>query len=199
MIAVRQYTSADEMRANAAAIRARLWNSSPQVKVAPKPKTVSVLPVARKVPRPKPLWSKSQILFDAHVDAYVVAKRIQEMQQLGKIPKAREPLRFIADIVSEVVEIFDGITIAEVRGGRRDRKVVLARHIAMWEVKQLRPDKSFPEIGRWFGGRDHTTALYAFNKIDALISEGKLETDADGRITPASVWRMMGKGGMSRG
>lgn len=51
---------------------------------------------------------------------------------------------------------------------RRTRNVVLPRQIAMYLAKVLTP-RSLPEIGRRFGGRDHTTVLHAVRKVDALV------------------------------
>jgi chromosomal replication initiator protein len=52
---------------------------------------------------------------------------------------------------------------------RRTRVIVKPRQIAMYLAKTLTP-RSFPEIGRRFGGRDHTTVLHAVRKIEELIS-----------------------------
>ena len=49
---------------------------------------------------------------------------------------------------------------------RRTQNVVLPRQIAMYLAKMLTP-RSYPEIGRRFGGRDHTTEIHAVHKIGA--------------------------------
>jgi chromosomal replication initiator protein len=51
---------------------------------------------------------------------------------------------------------------------RRLAHIVLPRQIAMYLAKEL-TQKSLPEIGDAFGGRDHTTVLHAVRKIDELI------------------------------
>jgi chromosomal replication initiator protein len=55
---------------------------------------------------------------------------------------------------------------------RRARAVARPRQVAMYLAKQLTP-RSLPEIGRKFGGRDHTTVMHAVRKIEQLC-----ETDA---------------------
>jgi chromosomal replication initiator protein len=45
--------------------------------------------------------------------------------------------------------------------------VARPRQVAMYLAKQLTP-RSLPEIGRKFGGRDHTTVIYAIRKIEEL-------------------------------
>lgn len=63
--------------------------------------------------------------------------------------------------------------MADLNGPARDQQIVLVRQVAMYICKELL-DKSFPVIGREFGGRDHTTALHAHRKIEGLIATRKL-------------------------
>lgn len=63
-----------------------------------------------------------------------------------------------------------GVTMADMLSLRKLKTIVKARMIAMYLCRVLTPH-SLPEIGRRFGGRDHTTVLYAFDKIRALIAE----------------------------
>ena len=50
---------------------------------------------------------------------------------------------------------------------RRARQVARPRQVAMYLAKQL-TSRSLPEIGRKFGGRDHTTVMHAVKKVDEL-------------------------------
>jgi len=61
-----------------------------------------------------------------------------------------------------------GIDQNDMISPRRQVAVVRPRQIAMYLAKTLTP-KSYPEIGRRFGGRDHTTVLHARRKIEELI------------------------------
>jgi chromosomal replication initiator protein len=74
--------------------------------------------------------------------------------------------------VTEVVAAYYGLRVQDVKGPSRQRQITRARQIAMWLARQHLA-MSLPEIGRAFGGRDHTTALASIDKIDGL-----LETDA---------------------
>ena len=66
---------------------------------------------------------------------------------------------------------------AERRGGRRD--VTRVRQVAMYLAKQL-TTRSLPEIGRKFGGRDHTTVMHAVRKVDELqTSDRSLQEDIE--------------------
>lgn len=65
---------------------------------------------------------------------------------------------------------FPRMTRAELTSHRRMAPVVKARQIAMYLAKQL-TEQSLPDIGRRFGGRDHTTVLHAVRKIESLIQK----------------------------
>ena len=59
---------------------------------------------------------------------------------------------------------------ADLLSERRNRAVARPRQAAMWLAKQL-TTRSLPDIGRRFGGRDHTTVLHAVRRIEALRAE----------------------------
>ena len=69
---------------------------------------------------------------------------------------------------------------AEMGSPRRAREVARPRQIAMYLAKQL-TSRSLPEIGRRFGGRDHTTVIHAVKTIEAL-RQRDAEMDADVRL-----------------
>ena len=54
-------------------------------------------------------------------------------------------------------------------GPKRVRTIARPRQIAMYLAKQLTP-RSLPEIGRRFGGRDHTTIMHGVRKIEELMA-----------------------------
>ncbi|HET8613142.1 MAG TPA: chromosomal replication initiator protein DnaA [Sphingomonas sp.] len=69
---------------------------------------------------------------------------------------------------------------AEMTSARRAREVARPRQVAMYLAKQLTP-RSLPEIGRRFGGRDHTTVIHAVRQIEKL-RKADAELDADVRL-----------------
>ena len=74
----------------------------------------------------------------------------------------------IEDIQRVVAKHFN-ISKADMLSSRRTRLIVWPRQIAMYLAKVLTP-RSLPEIGRRFGGRDHTTVLHAVRKVEDLIA-----------------------------
>lgn len=70
--------------------------------------------------------------------------------------------------IQEVVAEFYGFSINDLRSIRRDFPLTRVRQVAMYLAKTL-TEKTLPEIGRCFGGRDHTTVLHAVRRIKALM------------------------------
>ena len=72
----------------------------------------------------------------------------------------------IEEIQKRVAEHFS-IRLTDMSSARRARAVARPRQVAMYLAKQL-TTRSLPEIGRKFGGRDHTTVMHAVRKIEEL-------------------------------
>jgi chromosomal replication initiator protein len=72
----------------------------------------------------------------------------------------------IEEIQKKVAEHFN-IRVSDMHSARRARSVARPRQIAMYLSKQL-TSRSLPEIGRKFGGRDHTTVMHAVKKVEEL-------------------------------
>ena len=72
----------------------------------------------------------------------------------------------IEEIQKRVAEHYN-VRIADMHSARRARAVARPRQVAMYLSKQL-TSRSLPEIGRKFGGRDHTTVMHAVRKIEEL-------------------------------
>lgn len=77
-----------------------------------------------------------------------------------------------------VAEHFD-VRISDLRGRNRQRQVSYPRQIGMFLCKELIPAMSLTEIGEAFGGKDHTTVLYACKKIS---QEAKQRTEVQRTI-----------------
>ncbi len=82
----------------------------------------------------------------------------------------REAKRVKIEDIQKLVATHFNVSRADILSSRRTANVVKPRQIAMYLAKILTP-RSLPEIGRRFGGRDHTTVLHAVRKIDALVAK----------------------------
>lgn len=81
----------------------------------------------------------------------------------------------IEDVMRAVVGHFN-VSRADLISPRRHKSVVYPRQVGMYLAKVL-TTRSLPEIGRKFGGRDHTTVLHAVRKIERLATEDKSTRD----------------------
>lgn len=94
-------------------------------------------------------------------------RALVEMLNSPPVPIDREAP--IARIQREVAAHFR-IPLIEMTSARRARDVARPRQVAMYIAKEITP-KSMPDIGRRFGGRDHTTVIHAVRKIKSLMAE----------------------------
>jgi len=101
---------------------------------------------------------------------------------------AREQLRDLFRVYTRVVTIDDiqqkvaaqfNIRVADMHSPRRAREVARPRQVAMYLAKQL-TSRSYPDIGRAFGGRDHTTVIHACETIASLLPrDGQLAENVE--------------------
>lgn len=81
-------------------------------------------------------------------------------------------------IIAKVADYFD-ISTANLVGISRRKELVVPRQIVMWLMRE-ELKSSYPSIGQELGGRDHTTAIHACNKIENEIkNNSKLKSDVD--------------------
>jgi chromosomal replication initiator protein len=98
---------------------------------------------------------------------------------LANVLRANQRRISIDEIQTQVAEHYR-IRKAEMTSARRAREVARPRQVAMYLSKQLTP-KSLPDIGRRFGGRDHTTVIHAVKQIEKLRASDP-EIDAAVRL-----------------
>ena len=106
----------------------------------------------------------------------VTLESAQEL--LRDLLRANDRRVTIEEIQKRVAEHFN-IKLADMQSPRRARQVARPRQIAMFLAKQL-TTRSLPEIGRKFGGRDHTTVMHAVKKVEELCAaDGTFAEDVD--------------------
>jgi chromosomal replication initiator protein len=97
-------------------------------------------------------------------------------REVRDLVRPQEPRRVKIEDIQRVVARQYNVSRSDLLSSRRTANVVRPRQVAMYLAKTLTL-RSLPEIGRRFGGRDHTTVLHAVRKIEALV--GKDTTLAD--------------------
>ncbi len=90
-------------------------------------------------------------------------------EAIRDLVRHREPRRVKIEDIQRLVANHYNVTRADILSSRRTATVVRPRQIAMFLAKSLTL-RSLPEIGRRFGGRDHTTVLHAVRKIEGMLS-----------------------------
>ena len=90
-------------------------------------------------------------------------------QAIRDLVHGQEPRRIKIDEILKVISRHFGVSKSDLLSERRHRSVVWPRQIGMYLAKQL-TSRSLPEIGRRFGGRDHTTVLHAIRKIEQHLA-----------------------------
>ena len=100
---------------------------------------------------------------------------------LGELWGEEEKVITIEQIQRKVSDFF-GVTVSDLKAKTRTKAVALPRQIAMYLARDL-THASLAEVGRAFGGKDHTTVLHAVEKIKNLLTEdAKLKKSVDGLI-----------------
>lgn len=115
----------------------------------------------------------------AHADVTKCAITLESTQEvLQDLLRSNDRRVTIDEIQKQVAEHYN-VRLSDMHSARRARQVARPRQVAMYLAKQL-TSRSLPEIGRKFGGRDHTTVMHAVRKIEELIAEDpSLAQDVD--------------------
>ncbi len=100
----------------------------------------------------------------------ITMETVQEV--LHDLLRANDRRITVEDIQKNVAAHYN-IKVSDMHSARRSRSVARPRQVAMYLAKKF-TSKSLPDIGRRFGGKDHTTVIHAVKKVEELI-----ETDAE--------------------
>ena len=103
---------------------------------------------------------------------------------LSDIIRANDRKVTVEDIQKKVAEHFS-IRISDMYSDKRSKNIARPRQIAMYLSKKL-TTLSLPDIGRKFGGRDHTTVIHAVKKVEELISTD-ISFDEDIKILTKAI------------
>jgi chromosomal replication initiator protein len=87
---------------------------------------------------------------------------------LKKIIRQSEKEDVTIDDIIKTVAMKTGLKISDVKSQKKNKNIVLARQISMYLSRKL-TSASFPDIGEKIGGRDHSTVIYANNKLKRML------------------------------
>jgi chromosomal replication initiator protein len=111
----------------------------------------------------------NRLLAHSKLNATTVTLEMAE-REVRDLIRPQEPKRIKIEDIQRVVARQYNVRRADQRASRRPAQVGRPRPVAMYLAKTLTL-RSLPEIGRRFGGRDHTTVLHAVRKIEALVAK----------------------------
>jgi len=106
----------------------------------------------------------------ARVGADVARLTLDDAQSILRPHLSCNERKVTVDMIQKTVAEHYNLKQADLISERRARAVARPRQVAMWLAKQI-TTRSLPDIGRRFGGRDHTTVLHAVRRIESLKAE----------------------------
>ena len=106
----------------------------------------------------------------ARVGGDVARLSLDEAQGILRPHLSCNERKVTVDMIQKTVAEHYSLKQADLISERRARAVARPRQVAMWLAKQI-TTRSLPDIGRRFGGRDHTTVLHAVRRIESLKAE----------------------------
>lgn len=91
-------------------------------------------------------------------------------QEILRDSLREEEQKISMDRIQRLVADYFHLKVSDLRAKRRSQSIARPRHIAMYLIRVL-TGHSLPEIGEYFGGRDHTTVLHAVNKLTEEVGK----------------------------
>ncbi len=92
------------------------------------------------------------------------------VEALKDIVQGNKPKQITIDSIQMIVAEYFGLPLEEMKAKKRTRAVAFPRQVAMFLAREL-TDASLPRIGEEFGGRDHSTVIHAYEKIQESIHQ----------------------------
>lgn len=95
------------------------------------------------------------------------------MEALKNIIDSEHPAGLTMDRIARTVASHYRMTVEELKSKSNSRAIAVPRQVAMYLCKRL-TNHSFPEIGREFGGKHHTTVMHSVEKIESLTRDDRV-------------------------
>lgn len=144
----------------------------------------------RDLPEPKPAFRPQSRRVDPVPQASVPIPAPDREVTLAAFHRAREVAlrdrKPLADLM-RIVCVTSGLERTVIKSVRRTAPLVKARQIAMYLMVR-QGLRSLPEVGRFLGGRDHTTALHGVRKVEGVMRSLDLAEDTDPVELATALW-----------
>lgn len=102
----------------------------------------------------------------------VPISKLLAKEAMKNILDAERPAGLTMDIIARAVASHFNLTVEEMKSKSNSRAIATPRQVAMYLCKRL-TQHSFPEIGREFGGKHHTTVMHSVGKIESVARENR--------------------------
>lgn len=166
MVEAIQFTSAAECIAHAAAMRAKFYGRKAPIMAKPD----------AEAPPAKPVYIDGEDACedDEYVEAAVSYNEhvieFRRWQLENEISESFPRRQTMAEITREVMADHPRLTLRDIQRPGRAQPMLGIRQLAMHEIRVRRPDISLTQIGRFFGGRDHTCVLHALKVVSKRMN-----------------------------
>ena len=117
-----------------------------------------------------------------HIKAYSVLNGVRPnlataQNAIASVVSENMPSAISVDLIIDTVARYYNISVEEIKGKKRTANIAQARQVAMFITRDL-TNLSLEDVGKAFGGKDHTTVLHSVNKVeDCLQIDPKLNRD----------------------
>lgn len=203
--------SPEQMRRQALAIRQKLMGKPVNISQPKKIETV-IIETKREPINYSVMWRVYELHFDAHVIEYRklahkaadLARQNEALREELKVYTQdfdffMKPKKAAKDIIKETIQDLGvKVTYEEVMRRTRKANITETRHLCMYEVNRQRPDLSLPQIGKIFGGYDHTTVIFAINKVKATLGDQAAISYIENKSAKSQEWLADVKAGNRR-
>ena len=102
----------------------------------------------------------------------VPISKMLAQESMKNILDSARPMGLTMDRIARAVAAHYDLTVEEMKAKSNSRAIAMPRQVAMYLCKQL-TRHSFPEIGREFGGKHHTTVMHSVDKIESLTKDDR--------------------------
>jgi hypothetical protein len=127
-------------------------------------KRLTAFPPEPRPAQPRPAQPKGRVIYNAPCGPKFISPQAEREKQGDAPPTVTFPLRAIVLAVAAAT----GVSANDITSVRRQSATVKARNVYYYAARKL-TNKSFPEIGRYCGGKDHSTVMHGISRVEQFM------------------------------